>query len=424
MLSDEVLEIVSERLIDRIERVNTYILKKMGANIKAIGELSTTDAYQLAQVLKYGGEYEKIVEELSKITKLNEQDIRDIFEEVAKNDYQFAEQFYNYKGVNQIPYDENYTLKNQVEAITNLSVSNLNYMSKPTMLGYGMIDTTTGQIVYKGLQQAYFDLIDEAVFSIAQGKETFNEVMSRQIEQMGGGGLKTIYNSTYVNKDGEIINRSRRLDSTVRMNIKDGLRSLHNETQNILGREFGADGVEISVHNNPAPDHQDAQGRQFSKEEYNKLQETGIAKDYDGKEIDISSTSKKGHTSHRPISQYNCYHYIFNIVLGVSGKEYTDKQLQEIIDNNNEGFEFDGKQYTNYEGTQLQRRIETEIRKQKDIQIMAKASGQIDTVEQAQSKITQLTRKYNDLSNVSGLPTKIDRMKVSNYRRVNISKAR
>ena len=61
MLSDEVLNRVNERLASRIEEVNTYILKEIGKKIKEIGTMTPTQARQLEQVLKYGGDYEKIV---------------------------------------------------------------------------------------------------------------------------------------------------------------------------------------------------------------------------------------------------------------------------------------------------------------------------------------------------------------------------
>lgn len=64
-------------------------------------------------------------------------------------------------------------------------------------------------------------------------------------------------------------------------------------------------------------------------------------------------------------------------------------------------------------GTQLQRKIETEIRKAKDTQILARASGDNELVEQSQNKIRLLTSKYNDLCKASGLLPKKQRMSVS-----------
>lgn len=90
----------------------------------------------------------------------------------------------------------------------------------------------------------------------------------------------------------------------------------------------------------------DVQGRQFSNEEYKKLSDGEVAKDYKGISRQLGH-SKNG--SYRHISEYNCYHKIFPIVLGVSKPEYTDKQLNDIRESNLSGFEFEGKHYTMYE---------------------------------------------------------------------------
>ena len=73
-----------------------------------------------------------------------------------------------------------------------------------------------------------------------------------------------------------------------------------------------------------------------------------------------------------------------------------------------------------YQGSQLCRRVELEIRKAKDTQILARASGDTELIEQSQNKIRLLTSKYNDLCNISGLKPKKQRMQVSGYRRVKV----
>ena len=124
----------------------------------------------------------------------------------------------------------------------------------------------------------------------------------------------------------------------------------------------------------------------------------------------------------RQVSTLNCRHRVFSIVVGVSKPEYTQEQLDEDKQKNIEGFNIDGKHYSLYEGEQLQRSLERRIREQKDIQILAKASGNKELVKESQDKITQLTNKYKEISKISGLPTKMDRLKVSQYHRVNVAK--
>ena len=404
MIDERTAELLVERLIRRTEQANTYFLMKMGSSIKKIKKLKPSDAQQLVQILKYGGNYEDIIKEISKYTNLNVSEIDDIFSNYAKKDQMFYEKFYKYKDIPYVPFDENTALKTQTMALSNIAKNEMYNFTRNNVLGY----TINGQ--FMNLRDTYNKLLDTALLNVGQGKETFDSAMSRILKDIGGSGLRTIEYAS---------GRSMRLDSAIRMHLKSRLRELHNENQKIYGEEFDADGYEISVHSNPAIDHEEVQGRQFSIEEYDKLNSGLEAKDYKGKTYTLDHDHKNGY---RPISELNCYHYIFSIILGVSEPEYNDKQLKEIIDRNNEGFEFEGKHYTNYEGTQLQRNLERAIREQKDIQILAKASDNIDLISESQMKITYLTRKYHQLSEISGLPTKVQRLRVSGYKRVAKSK--
>ena len=412
MLSEEVIDKVVERVVNRIEQGNTYVLKKIGESIKKIGTLNATSSQQLYQLIRYGGDYDKIVKKLAEITELNVKEIYKIFDEVAKTENAYFKQFYDYRGKKFIPYEENIQLQNQVRAIANLTASN--YLNISRTMAFAR--KIPNGIIYTDLSKTYQDVIDKAILSVSQGKTTFQEEMYQTIKELSSSGIKSVDYAS---------GRSMRLDSAIRMNVKSGLRDMRYETQKIYGEEFGYDGWEVSVHSAPAPDHEEVQGRQFSIEEYDKLQKIGVAKDYKGKEINMHLDLKSveaSRISFRPIREYNCYHYEFPIILGVSEPEYTDKELKNIIKENNKKIEFDGKKYTKYECTQLQRKLELEIRKAKDEQIMGRASGVVESVDKAQQKITQLTKKYKELSDISGLPMKMQRLRVPNYRRVAKSK--
>lgn len=403
MLNNDRQEILVERLINRIEKLNEDILTTIGTRIKEIRKLTPSQAHQIKQMLVYGEDIEKIVQQISKITNMNIVDIYNIFNEEAKINQGFAKTYYEASGIQFVPYLQNKALKQQVEAIASLTAKSYMNVSNTTAIGYTIRDMQ-GNIIFKDISNVYRETIDSALFNITQGKTTYDQEMRRIIKQLGTSGLKTIdYESGHI----------RRLDSAIRMNVLDGMRQLTNELQQQFGEEFGANGIEISVHSNPAVDHAPIQGHQFSNEEYNNMQNSLPFKDYEGNQFNAIE---------RHISEWNCYHYVFSIVLGVNKPEYSKEQLQTIIDKNNEGFILDGKHYTNYEGTQLQRKLETQIRKQKDLQILAKASEDKELVQQAQRKITYLTTKYKQLSQISGLPTKMERLRVTGYRRINVNK--
>lgn len=416
MLSDEVINKVTERLVRRIEQTNTYILEKMGESVAKIRTLTPTQAQQLAQIMRYGGDYDKIAKALSKMSKLNIQDIYKIFEEVAKSDYTFAKQFYDYRKIKYIPYNKNESLKRQVDAIASITANEYNNLTKT--LGFAI--KVNGKTKYQDITTTYQNLLDEAVLSVSEGKYTFDEGMYRIVKNLASSGVKTIDYAS---------GRSYRLDSAVRMCMNSGLKRLRQETQEIFGREFDADGIEITTHENPAPDHEEAQGRQFSKKrpsenelsEWEKLQQYGIATTYDGITIDLHEPLKSGKipNTFRPIGTLNCQHDTFNIVLGVSKPLRTDEQLQQIIERNEKGFDYEDKHYTMYEGEQLQRKIELELRKAKDTQIMARTSN-IDEAQMAQARINKLSKKYSELLKASGLQSKIERARVPGYHKISV----
>lgn len=406
-MNEKTIELLVERLVSRINKANEFFLIKIGESIKQIRELTPTQAQQLVQILKYNGDYEKIINEISRLTNLNIQDIDAIFNEMAKKDYKFAEQFYKYRGVEYIPYNENKALLRQVSALASITKQEMCNYARATNLGYSIRDLQ-GNVKFVGLRETYNRVLDEAVLNVGTGVDTFDNAMSKIMKDIGGNGLKTIDYAS---------GRSVRLDSTVRMHLKGALRNLHNEVQKQVGEEFDFDGYEISVHSNPAIDHEKVQGRQFSIEEYEKLNNGLEAKDYKGNTYTLDHDHKNGF---RPISELNCYHYVFSIVLGVNKPEYSEEQLQKIIDDNNKGFEYEGNHYSLYDGEQLLRKIELELRKSKDIQIMGRASGNKQIVEKAQTRITQLTNKYHEVLKASGLKSKLERARVQNYHRVNV----
>ena len=397
-------DLLIEQLVSKVDEANVYFLTKIGELIKRIRDLKPTQAQQLIQILKYGGNYEEILSKLSKLTKIPKKQLENIFAEYAKKDLNFAQNFYEYRNIPFKPYNQNIRLKRQVQALSNITNQTLENLTRSRALGYTIKDAK-GNLKFLGLRQTYERVLDEALLNVGQGKDTFDSAMTRILKELGGSGLKTLDYAS---------GRSYRLDSMVRMHLKSGLRDLHNEDQRLFGEEFGADGVEISVHINPAEDHQDVQGRQFSYDEFAKLQEYGLATDYKGNRILIHLQNQSGELglTHRPISEYNCYHYTFAIILGVSKPIYSDEQLQKIIDDNNKGFDYNGKHYSNYDGEQLLRSVELEVRKQKDIKLLAIESNNQDLELEAQNKIRILNKKYKEIINASNLKPKRNRMKI------------
>lgn len=402
-LQEQLLEIFDKRFQD----YNTKVLIELGNVIKQFKDLTPSQAYKLGQQLKYNTTVKQLLNELSKISGLSVEDLEKVLEKVAKENISFADTYYKAKGLETPVYESNKALQRLVSSVYKTSGTEFKNITKST--GFRLLGDN-GKPLLLDIDETYKYVIDKCVIAISQGKETYQQAMRNTLKQLSNSGVRKIeYESGY----------SRRLDTSIRQNILDSMRQVSNESQQLFGKEFDSDGVEISVHISPAPDHELVQGRQFSNEEFENFQNDRKAVDYTGM---VFEPEFKGH-DRRSISEYNCYHYIFSIVLGVSKPQYSNKQLQEIIDNKNKTFDFDGKTYNMYEGTQLQRRIESAIRQEKDTQILARASEDNELILQSQTKITQLTTKYKQLCNISGLSNKLStRASVPNYRRISKKK--
>ena len=382
-----------ERIVQRQIKANERVLKEIGKIIGMIGDLNPSEAYTMAQMLKYGESLDKIVKILSKNSQLTEIEIYKMLEHEAKTNLALKEIYFKAKQKDFIPYEENLPLQNLVREVALATVGTYRNISMTT--GITFLDRNKN-VITKPILQAYYQLVDDAIMNVSLGKETFWQTMKEQLETIGNYGIQSIeYESGY----------HRRIDSALRMNLSDGLNELSQKQQELIGNQFDYDGYEISVHENPAEDHADVQGHIFTIEEYNKLNNFGEATDVNGKFIDIHN--KYG--DFRQIGTLNCYHEVFTIVIGVSKPRYTQKELNKINADNKKGFEFEGRHYTNYEGTQLQRKLELEIRKNEEERLILKAGGQDTTKED--TKARQLLRKYHDLSKISGLGTRLERIK-------------
>lgn len=396
MLSEETLERLSERLVDRIESLNAYFIEKIGKQIRTIGTITPSQLKELFQSIQYGNDIDEITNKIAEITNMNVKDIYSIFEEVAKKNQNYAKQFYDYQRKKFIPYAQNKILQEQVRSIAKATAND--YINMSNTFAYMSINEI-GKKEFTSISDIYQKITDEAILSISQGRESYQMVMKRIMRQMTTKGLRVVNYAT---------GYSRRADTSVRMNIMDGVRRLNRELQEEFGKEFGANGIEVSHHKNAAPDHIDTvDGRQFSKN--GEVIINGVKyQDYN-----IVNSNLERH-----VGELNCYHFTYSIILGVSKPLYSKEELEADKQANMKGFEFDGDHYTMYEGTQLQRQIETKIRQYKDMQIGARAIEDTDEVYRCQEKIRQLTDKYKELSDVSGLPTKVDRLRVDGYRTI------
>ena len=134
----------------------------------------------------------------------------------------------------------------------------------------------------------------------------------------------------------------------------------------------------------------------------------GYFKDIDG--IQFTAVS-------RIIGSWNCKHIADSIIKDKKKPRYTKEQLQKFIKDNHKGYTLsNGKHLTMYECEQLQRQLETRIRYAKEEQMTMNALGDDIAKNQARAKVIKLSAEYRQFSNACGLPIKMKRASVPNYK--------
>lgn len=376
LFNSNFFEDLPQNIVDNLEYLNNYIITIICNRLYTIGQIkSSYDVSQLKNALDYSIiDLKEIEKEISKITNKNILEIDKIFEEVANTNIEYSNIFYKYRGMQELKtYKENERLFKLISAI-----------KKQAENGYRNISKTLGFVAnnkYNSIRQQYITIIDKGITALATGTMDYNAAIRNSVKSMLDSGVRTVdFESGY----------SRRMDSQARMNIMEGMRRLNMEILNITSKEFGADGYEITAHALCATDHQHIQGNRYSKKEYEQLN-TSLA---------------------RPIGTLNCKHTAIPIILDVSSPTYSDTELLGMINKSNEEVIYKDKIYTRYEASQKQRKLETQIRKEKEkLQAFEVLKDDIQ-IKKIKNKVKELTNYYKDFSNSVGLSVQMDKIRI------------
>lgn len=400
LLSDDMIENLIQPILDRQEAINVYVIKQIAAQIKRIGQLNPSSLHKLERLYKTGSDVQKINAEIARLTGLQVRDIKNLIRDVALNGYIYAKPYFDYRKKPFIPFEKNKEIQRVVNAITRQTLDTYKNLSKAQ--AFMLRDMANPKkLIPTPMAEAYQTVVDEAIQTVQSGVIDYNTAMRRTLDQLSQSGLRVVYQT----EKGKF--HTQRMDTAVRRNLLDGVRAINQGVQDEVGKEFGADGKEITVHRFSAPDHEPIQGHQFTNEEFEKLQTEQNFEDYQG---------RKFGAIRRPIGALNCRHFTYSIVLETSKPMYTDEQLEKFKEENAKGFTpKGGKHLTMYQCTQHQRQLETQIRYAKEGKIAADAAGDKAESDKYLAKVSNLMKEYQAFSKSCGLSPKLDKIRVKGY---------
>lgn len=304
-----------------------------------------------------------------------------VMDGMAASSDEWARPFFEARGVEQTPVSEDVFTSATLRAGKASNAKRVESMCRTSVVGLVAPDGTV-----RTMSDAYKAILDSAIRSIAMGEKSYTKAIERAVAQLSRGGLRVMYPS----------GATRELYSAVAMNVMDGFRLTMQDVRDQQAQMFRADGVEVSAHGMCADDHLPYQGRQYTTEEFEAIQQK----------------------LRRPIGKgMNCRHMVTGVVLGVSSSAYTEKQRRAMVRESQRrtGVKTaSGHDMTAYEFSQWQRREETEIRKLKaQARLYEKAGLDPRSFEE---EAADRRRRYVDLSRQAGVETRLERMRVYEWR--------
>lgn len=371
MLTPEQIEgfrLAAGRLIDP---VNTYLLKDIARRIQEAGKLTSTAAYEAWQVEWLGKGRKELERELSQLLGVTRREARKLLRSAAR--YGYDTTLSRYPG-HLVPFDTNQAIQQIVSAAVTLAGDELKNITQTKAIL--MVDPY-GR--YQTLPKAYCACTDYAFQQVFTGAADYNTAIRQACAGIAKHGVSIAYASG--------VHTS--LEAAVRRNIMGGLGLMTEQISRQNHDDLGCNGWEISAHANSAPDHEPIQGWQYSDKAYDTLN-NGLV---------------------RRIGTLNCGHVASPIILGVNSPQYSAEELEKFRQDNEAGVTFDGKHYTGYEATQMQRRLERAIRAQRRRVLLA---GPED-IEPHKSRLAVLQQECERFSKSVGLRTETERLEVSGF---------
>lgn len=381
----ELLDALPEELAELFRALEITLLEEICSRLKAADELNEVTVQDIRALRAHGIDLKEIEKAIRKTSGISETKLNELLDDVVER--------------NQKYYTELIDLAHITQPETLVSVEDTWAIYEQTKQTMRNITRSMGFLVDAGRTmlppaKAYQWALDNAVMQVQSGAINYNQAINAAVKQLADSGLKVV--------DYESRHRDQ-IDVAARRAVMTGVNQICAKYTEQSAEYLDTPYFEVSAHagarDKPGPSpwssHKDWQGKVYSiraNDIYPSIYEVCGLGAVDG------------------LEGANCRHRRNVWVEGVSERTYTDEQLAHIDDDL--VCEFDGKKYTAYEATQMQRRVEREARKLKREKAAYKAAGLHEDETAVNIRLRRLNAKYKAFSAAAGLPEQRERMKV------------
>lgn len=381
----ELLDALPEDLAELFRALEVTLLEEICSRLKTADELNEVTVQDIRALRSHGidlKEIEKAIRETSGISKTK---LDKLLGDVVARNQQY--------------YTDLIDLAHITQPETLVDAAEVAAIRAQTLDTFRNLTASMGFLVDAGRKmlppaKAYQWVLDSAALQVQSGAINYNQAIKTAVKELADSGLKVV--------DYESGHRDH-VDVAARRAVMTGVSQICAKYTEQSAEYLDTPYFEVSAHvgarDKPGPSpwssHKEWQGRVYSVR---------------AGDIYPSIYDVCGLGAVDGLEGANCRHRRFPWVEGVSERTYTDDQLEHIDDGH--GCTFDGKDYTAYEATQMQRRIERTVRKLKREKAAYKAAGLHEYETAVNIRLRRLNAKYKAFSAEAGLPEQPERMRV------------
>lgn len=382
----EILDALPEELAELFRGLEDTLLEEICSRLKVADQLNEVTVQDILALRSHSIDLKDIKKAIEKTANVASERLDELLGDVVAR--------------NQAYYDELLTLSDVTKPAALVDTQTISAITKQAQREIGNLTRSMAFLVDSGRTmlepaKAYQWALDNSALQVESGAISYNQAILNAVKQLAESGLKTAeYESGHVDQ----------IDVAARRAVMTGVNQLCAKYAEQSAEWLETPYYEVTAHvgardepgQSPWASHKAWQGKVYS------VRSGDIYPN-------IYSVCGLGYVD--GLEGANCRHHRYPWVEGVSEQTYTDEQLEHIDDGL--GCEFEGKHYTAYQATQMQRRIERTIRKQKRLKTAYKSAGLTEDARSANIKLRRLNAKYKSFSKAAGLPEQKERTKVA-----------
>ncbi|EFQ05152.1 hypothetical protein HMPREF9436_03339 [Faecalibacterium cf. prausnitzii KLE1255] len=384
MLPPSYLDQMPDAFVQLWQQVEDAILQDVARRIGKMDAVTPTANWQLWRYQQTEALRNDVVKLLAKYTGKSETAIRKLLLQAATEAMEREDAIYYHYDMEPPPFEENAALNNLLDAGARQTCGTWQNLTATTA------NTVTG---------AFERTLDAAWLKVSTGAFDYKTAVKQAVDSLADEMPMVTYPSGHTDS----------IEVAARRAILTGVNQTAGKLQVARMDEMGCEFVETTAHGGARPSHAEWQGRRFHR---------GGAVDYKGRHYpDFEAAT--GYGTGAGLCGWNCRHQFFACFPELGDPpQWTREQLLEL---NARDIEWNGKKYTAYEISQMQRARERNVRRWKKRYLAEDAAG-LDLTDAA-VRLKAARQSLSDFTKATGGRVDSARVSVPKFGRSEASRA-